>query len=127
MLAFPQAGTLLSSAYYPRRRLAAAIVHLDESARTLQAPRTCQQELHNNATDDRTNLLRAPPRGDRTTVIHLHWTRSTDDGDEQRSDVMFAVDEDGDGESFAIIADVTTDDAWISVPTADARTLSQHR
>jgi hypothetical protein len=42
-------------------------------------------------------------------------------------DVMFAVDEDEDGDELAIIADITRDEAWISMPLAGAQTLSQCR
>ncbi len=40
---------------------------------------------------------------------------------------MFAVDEDDDGGKLAIIADITQDDAWISVPLGVAQPLSQRR
>ncbi len=40
---------------------------------------------------------------------------------------MFAVDEDENGGKLAVIADVTRDGAWISMPLSAARTLSQHR
>jgi hypothetical protein len=42
-------------------------------------------------------------------------------------DVMFAVDEDEDGDELAIIADITRDEAWISMPLAASQTLSQCR
>lgn len=61
----------------------------------------------------------------------MKWNQLTDgiDDDEELSDicsedVLFAVDEQTDE---AIIADISTDDAWISAPTADAKTLSQWR
>jgi hypothetical protein len=40
--------------------------------------------------------------------------------------VVFAVDRDGD-DPQAIIADVTTDDAWLAASVEDARTLTQWR
>ncbi|WP_458188963.1 DUF7556 family protein [Haladaptatus sp. NG-WS-4] len=50
------------------------------------------------------------------------------DGEAQvPDDVMFAVDEDENGGKLAVIADVTRDGAWISMPLSAARTLSQHR
>jgi hypothetical protein len=61
-------------------------------------------------------------------VITLNWTRAIDDPEAQLTDdVMFAVDEDDDGDELAVIADVTRDDAWISMPLSESRTLSQHR
>ncbi|MGA9401484.1 DUF7556 family protein [Haladaptatus sp.] len=59
----------------------------------------------------------------------LNWTCSTDDSDALAPDgeVMFAVDEDDDGGKLAIIADITQDDAWISVPLGVAQPLSQRR
>ncbi|WP_227355722.1 DUF7556 family protein [Haladaptatus salinisoli] len=61
-------------------------------------------------------------------MITLNWTRAIDDTEAQLADdVMFAVDEDDNGDELAVIADVTRDDAWISMPLSAARTLSQHR
>jgi hypothetical protein len=40
---------------------------------------------------------------------------------------MFAVDTDEDGGRLAVIADVTTDDAWISMSVSAARSLSKYR
>lgn len=60
----------------------------------------------------------------------MKWNQLTDDIDGEEltaicsDDVLFAVDEQTEE---AIIADISTDDAWISAPTADARTLTQWR
>ncbi len=40
---------------------------------------------------------------------------------------MFAVDEDDNGTDVAVIADVTRDDAWISMPLSESQTVSQCR
>ncbi len=40
---------------------------------------------------------------------------------------MFAVDEDENGDELAVIADVTRDDAWVSMPLSESRTISQCR
>ncbi|WP_440006660.1 DUF7556 family protein [Halomicrococcus sp. SG-WS-1] len=59
----------------------------------------------------------------------MNWTRTTDDGEVQDSedDVMFAVDTDECGGRFAVIADVTRDDAWITMPLSETQSLSQSR
>lgn len=58
----------------------------------------------------------------------LHWTEPPEDeATTVDGEVIFAVDADGRGTPRAIIADVTTDDAWLAASVEDARTLSQWR
>ncbi|WP_435156153.1 DUF7556 family protein [Haladaptatus sp. DFWS20] len=59
----------------------------------------------------------------------MNWTRSADDFEAQApdDDIMFAVDEDENGDELAVIADVTRDDAWVSMPLSESRTISQCR
>ncbi|WP_433624720.1 DUF7556 family protein [Halomicrococcus sp. NG-SE-24] len=59
----------------------------------------------------------------------MNWTRTTDDGDVQDSedDVMFAVDTDERGGRVAVIADVSRDDAWITMSLSATQPLSQCR
>lgn len=60
-------------------------------------------------------------------MIHVNWTIPPLDEESIDADVIFAVDADDDGPRRAIIADVTTDDAWIAADVQDARTLTQWR
>ncbi|WP_435177570.1 DUF7556 family protein [Halorussus sp. AFM4] len=58
----------------------------------------------------------------------MSWTIPTTDLDETFEDgeVMFAVDDSGD-ERTTVIADVSNDEAYIAMPFAESRTLSQWR
>ncbi|SIR19785.1 hypothetical protein SAMN05421858_1790 [Haladaptatus litoreus] len=40
---------------------------------------------------------------------------------------MFAIDEDENGDELAVIADVTRDEAWISMPASESQVISQWR
>lgn len=56
----------------------------------------------------------------------MKWNALTDADEElPEHEVVFAVDEGPSGREHAVIADISTDEAWISAPTSDARTLSQ--
>ncbi|WP_449404100.1 DUF7556 family protein [Haladaptatus cibarius] len=59
----------------------------------------------------------------------MNWTRSADDFEAQVPDdeVMFALDEDENGDELAVIADVTRDEAWISMPASESQVISQWR
>lgn len=58
----------------------------------------------------------------------LYWTEPPEDeATTAGGEVVFAVDADRSGAPQAIIADVTTDEAWLAASVEDARTLSQWR
>lgn len=62
-------------------------------------------------------------------VIPLSWTIPTEDLDEsfEEGEVMFAVDDDEDGERTTIIADISNDEAYLTMPYDESHTLSQWR
>lgn len=61
-------------------------------------------------------------------MIALTWTTPPDDVDEQYDDreVLMTVD-DADGDPTTVIADVSTDGAYIAMAYEESRTLSQWR
>lgn len=68
-------------------------------------------------------------RGTKRRGLNVSSTTSPTDsvGRPDDGEIMFAVDEDAANGPMAVIADVTTDDAWLSAPLDDSNTLSQWR
>ncbi|WP_192498468.1 DUF7556 family protein [Halorussus halophilus] len=58
----------------------------------------------------------------------MSWTIPTDDLDESFEDgeVMLAIDDSQDGQT-TVIADVSNEEAWMSMPYDESHTLSQWR
>ena len=58
----------------------------------------------------------------------MSWTIPTDDLDESYEDgeVMLAVD-DSQNEQTTVIADISNEEAWLSMPYDESHTLSQWR